>query len=56
MLFVAMILLLIGVVLNFIIPSILLIGGILNIILSVVAYIMVFIGWGKIKNAAVEVA
>ncbi|MCL2683180.1 MAG: hypothetical protein FWE63_06855 [Bacteroidales bacterium] len=52
MLFVAAILLLVAVVVN-IIPFI---GGILNIIVSIVAYIMVFIGWAKIKSAAKQVA
>jgi hypothetical protein len=47
MLFVSMILLLCAVVLGWI-PFV---GGILNIIVSVVAFIMVFMGWSKIKNA-----
>ncbi|MDR0437613.1 MAG: hypothetical protein LBH22_04845 [Bacteroidales bacterium] len=52
MLFVAMILLLCAAVLNWI-PFI---GGILNIIISVVAFIMVIMGWLKIKSASAEVA
>jgi len=52
MLFVAMILLLCAALLG-LIPFI---GGILNIIISAIAFVMVIIGWLKIKNAATEVA
>jgi hypothetical protein len=51
MLFVAMILLLVAYALAFIIPRILMFGEVIKIILCVVAYIMVFLGWSKIKNA-----
>ena len=49
-LFVALILLLVGVVVGFI-PFI---GGIFNGILSIIAYIMTLLGWKKIVSAAVE--
>jgi hypothetical protein len=47
MLFVSMILLLCAVVLGWI-PFV---GGILKMIVSVIAFLMVFMGWSKIKNA-----
>ncbi|GHT03269.1 hypothetical protein AGMMS49525_08050 [Bacteroidia bacterium] len=50
LLFISLILLVVGAVLGFI-P---LIGGWFNMVFSIIAYILTFLGWNKIKNASVE--